>query len=251
MLAVTHAPSPRMASCHRTFAPPAGIDYHTAVRQHAAYCRRLEDTGVDVKKLSVNGAFPDCTFVEDTAIVLDEVAVLASMGIESRRGEPAGIEPELSRYREIRRIESPGTIEGGDVLRVGRTLLVGLSPRTNRAGAARFEGIVGGFGYRVIPVPVRRCLHLKTACTGLPDNRLLVNPSWVEVEALHSFDVVPVPEPEPWAANVALVGETVLMAAAHVRTAELVSGRGFEVQTVDISEFSKAEGGITCLSLFI
>ena len=240
-----------MAQGERTFAPRTGVDYDTASRQHAEYCRQLEECGANVRTLTINRELPDCTFVEDTAIILDEVAVLASMGTASRCAEPAGIEPELSRYREVCRIEPPATIEGGDVLRVDRTLFVGLSPRTNRSGIRELAAVVERFGYRVVPVSVRGCLHLKTACTALPDNRLLVNPSWLEVRALRSLRVLPVPEPEPWAANVAIIGGTVIMAAGNVRTAELVRELEFDVRTVDIAEFSKAEGGVTCLSLIL
>ena len=199
--------------------------------------------------LDVNRDLPDCVFVEDTAIVLDEAAVLASLGIGSRRAEPAGIEPVLRKYREIQRIEQPATIEGGDVLRVGRTLLVGLSSRTNAAGVSALRAIVGRYGYSVVPVRVRQCLHLKTACTALPNERLLVNPALLEAEVLRGFEWVRIPEEEPWAANVALVGSNVCVAAEHQRTAELVRKLGFAVQTIDLSEFAKAEGGVTCLSI--
>lgn len=209
----------------------------------------LRECGADVRILDTNRDLADCVFVEDTAIVLDEVAVLASMGAESRRAEPAGVEPELRKYREVRRIEAPATIEGGDVLRVGRQLLVGLSSRTNPAGVDALEAIVRRWSYDVVPVPVRRCLHFKTACTALPDQRLLVNPEWVDVQHLQRFELVFVPETEPWAANAALVGGKVCIAADHVRSAEQIRKLGFDVRTVDLSEFAKAEGGVTCLSI--
>ena len=209
----------------------------------------LRRCGADVRTLVVNRGMPDSVFIEDTAVILDEVAVLASMGAPSRRAEPAGIEPELRKYREVERIEPPATVEGGDVLRVGRTLLAGLSSRTNAAGMGALRAIVRRFGYEVRPVPVRRCLHLKSACAALPDGRLLVNPAWLEVRALRGFALVRVPGPEPDAANALLVGERVCLSAAHPRTADLVRGLGFDVQTIDLSEFAKAEGCVTCLSL--
>src|SRR6266851_2807686 len=131
MLALTHGPSLNLDQCQRTFVAPMPIDYRLAVRQHEAYCRMLRQCGADVRTLAVNRELPDCVFIEDTAIVLDEVAVLASMGAPSRRTEPTGIEPELKKYRDVKRVEFPATLEGGDVLRVGRQLLVGLSSRTN------------------------------------------------------------------------------------------------------------------------
>ena len=211
----------------------------------------LRACGADVRTLKINRDLPDCVFVEDTAIVLDELAVLASMGTESRRDEPAGVEPELRRYREVHRVEPPATIEGGDALRVDRKLLVGLSSRTNAAGVSALEAIVRHYGYEVVPVAVRHCLHLKTACTALPDGRLLVNPEWLDVQVLREFELVSVPVMEPWAANVGLVGASVCVAASHPRSADMIRKLGFDVRTTDLSEFARAEGGVTCLSILI
>jgi dimethylargininase len=211
----------------------------------------LRRCGADVKTLTVNRDLPACVDIEDTAIVLDEVAILTSMGHEARRPEPAGIEPELRKYREVRRIELPATIDGGDVLLVGRTLLAGLSARTNEAGVRALEAIVRDHGYNVLPVPVRGCLHFKSACTALPDQSLLLNPSWLDTEQLSHFEWVRVPGDEPDAANVALVGNHVCMAASHPHTADLIRRRGFDVQLVDLSEFAKAEGCVTCMSLLL
>jgi dimethylargininase len=249
MLALTHVPSPNMEQCQRTYVAPEPIDYGRAVRQHEAYCHMLRQCGADVRTLDVNRDLPDCVFIEDTAVVLDEVAVLASTGAPSRRAEPAGIEPELRKYRDVERVELPATFEGGDVLRVGRKLLVGLSSRTNAAGVEALRAIVGRYGYDVTPVPVRQCLHLKSACAALPDGRLLANPDWLDAQALRGYELVHVPEAEPDAANAALVGDSVCLPAAHPRTADLVRRLGFAVQTVDLSEFAKAEGCVTCLSL--
>jgi dimethylargininase len=240
-----------MERCQLTYVARAPIDCSRAVRQHEEYCRVLGECGAEVRTLDVNRELPDCVFVEDTAVVLDEVAVLASMGTPSRRAEPTGVEAELRKYREVRRIEAPATLEGGDVLRVGRTLLVGLSPRTNAAGVAALEAVVRRHGYGVSAVPVRQCLHLKTACTTLDDRRLLVNPAWLDVAALRGFELVPVPAEEPWAANTARVGTVVLMAAEHARTADLIRGLGLDVRAVELSEFAKAEGGVTCLSILL
>ena len=250
-LALTHRPSSQLEEGQRTHVARTAIDFPRALQQHEAYCQMLRDSGADVRVLDVNHTQPDSVFIEDTAIVLDEVAVLASMGTDARRAEPAALEAELRRHREVRRIDLPASIEGGDVLRVGRTLLVGLSSRTNPAGVKALEEIARHHGYGVMPVPVRGCLHLKTACTALPDDSLLVNPAWIEMTALRGFELRPVPAAEPWAANVMLVGASVCLAAAHPQTAGLIRARGFEVRTVDISEFAKAEGGVTCLSLLL
>jgi dimethylargininase len=249
MLALTHAPSPRLAQCQLTYVAAAPIDHGRAVQQHEAYCQMLRRGGAEVRTLDVNHDLPDSVFIEDTAIVLDEVAVLASMGAPTRRAEPSGIEPELRKYREVERIESSATLEGGDVLRVGRTLLVGLSSRTNAAGVAALQAVAGRFNYDVRPVPVGKCLHLKSACAALPDGRLLVNADWLDSRALRGFDLAPVPNAEPDGANLLLLGNCVCLPLAHPQTAELVRRLGFKAETVDISEFAKAEGCVTCLSL--
>ena len=250
-LALTHLPSARMAQGERTHVVRSTVDYDRAVHQHEAYCEILRSCGANVRVLNVSPELPDSVFVEDTAVVLDEVAVMASMGAESRRREPEGIEAEIRRHREVRHVIAPATIEGGDVLRVDRTLFVGLSSRTNRAGLIEFEALSRHYGYNVVPVPVRKCLHLKTACTALPDGTLLVNPAWIDVEALVGFQRLAVPETERWAANVAVVGSNVCVAAGHPRTADMIRARGVEVRAVDLSEFAKAEGGVTCLSILL
>jgi dimethylargininase len=251
MIAITHLPSPDMSGCQLTHLTRVAIDHALADRQHAAYRDALQACGANVVALSVNGSLPDCTFVEDTAIVLDEVAVLTPMGTPARQSEPAGIEPELRKHREIVRIDPPAAIEGGDVLRVGRTLYVGTSGRTNPAGAAALAGLAWRYGYRVVPVPVHGCLHLKTAVTALPDDSLLINPAWVDADVFHGSEHITVPPEEPWAANVVCVGNAVIASSAHTRTIELIRNRGVAVRSVDLSEFAKAEGGVTCLSLLV
>jgi dimethylargininase len=252
VLAITHLPSPRMNDALRTFIDVRPIDLELASRQHEEYRRVLERAGAEVVVLEVNAEHADAVFVEDVAVVLDEVAVLTSMGAPSRRPEVRGIEAELRRHRsEIARIEAPATLEGGDVLRVGRTLLVGRTARTNRAGFEALARIAGAHGYEVRSVAVDGCLHLKTACTALPDGTLLLNPRWLDVRELAGFATLSVAEGEPDAANVVLVGARVVMAAAHPRTVDLVRGRGFSTDTVDLSEFAKAEGCGTCLSILV
>ena len=249
MLALTHIPSPNLDHGQRTHVAREVVDYELASRQHADYCRMLRECGAEVVTLDVNRDQPDGTFIEDTAVVLDEIAVLASMGTAARRIEPARIEPELRKHREIERIEPPARLEGGDVLRIGRTILIGLSERTNISGVQAFETIARPFGYRVLPVPVRQCLHLKTACTALPDCRLLTNPAWLDLNSLHDFDTLAVPDDEPWAANTLPINGRVLISSANPQTAEMLRRLGFDVRTLSLSEFAKVEGCVTCLSL--
>jgi dimethylargininase len=238
-----------MEDGERTHIGRAPIDFHRALQQHEEYCDMLRRLGVEVRVLEVNRDLADSVFIEDTALVLDELAILASMGAASRRAETIGIEPVLREYRQVHRIEASATLEGGDVTRIGRTLLVGLSSRTNLAGIQALKNIVKPYDYEIIPVAVGRCLHLKTACTALPNETLLVNPSLLDINALSKFEIIPVPDQEPCAADVLSVGQRVCLPMEHKWTAQMLAHRGFAVETVDLSEFAKAEGGITCLSL--
>jgi dimethylargininase len=249
LIAITHVPSPALERGERTFVSRAPIDFPLAQRQHGAYCTILADCGATVTTLDANLAHPDCVFVEDTALVLDEVAILARPGAPSRAAEPAGVEPELRRYREIRHLDEAATLDGGDIVVTGRTILVGASARTNEPGAQALAGLTREFGYRVVRVPLRDCLHLKSACCALPDGRLLVNPSWLDFAALHEFTLLHIPEAEPFAADFAVVGETILVSASHPQTADLIRRLGFRVRAAVLTEFEKAEGGVTCLSI--
>lgn len=248
-IALTHIPSSKMQQCELTYVSRAPIDYELAVEQHRGYCGMLRRCGAKVVVLDANRLMPDCCFVEDTALVLDELAIVMSMGAASRRGEGEAIEAELRKHRTVARMTPPALIDGGDVLRIGRELLVGLSSRTNAAGATALAEIVRPYGYTVTAIPVVRCLHLKSACTALPDERLLVNPTCIDTVTLQGLHYLKVPPQEPEAANVLSVGSTVCLPAGFPRTAELIDQLGFVVQTVELSEYAKAEGGVTCLSL--
>jgi len=247
--AITHIPSPNMQRGERTFVDELVVDYELSLRQHAEYRAALQRCGAEVIVLDVNRTMPDCVFVEDTAIVLRELAVMMSPGAESRRGEPAGIEPSLRQFREVRRVKRPATIDGGDVVVAGRSVYVGESPRTNSEGIAALRETLAPFGYSVTGVPVRQCLHLKTACSALPDGRFLVNAEWIDASPLPAERLVSVPADEPWAGDVLVIGNQIILAEAFPQTADLLSGLGFETIPVAVSEFAKVEGGVTCLSL--
>jgi dimethylargininase len=237
-----------MQQCERTFVGDEAIDYPRALRQHAEYEDALRAHGAEVTTLDVNLAFPDCVFVEDTAVVLDELAIIMSMGAVSRRAEPAGIEPALRAHRPLAHVVLPATIDGGDVVRSGRSLYVGHSSRTNIEGILAFREIVRRYGYTVTVIPVHRCLHLKTACSSLPDGRFLVNAQWIDASLLKS-DILEVPTHEPEAGDVLVIGNRVIASNAFSASIELLQGAGFSVTPVSVSEFAKAEGGVTCLSL--
>lgn len=248
-IALTREVSPEMGRCELTFLEREAIDYGRAVEQHQQYCDLLRSLGLEVLSLAAAAEYPDCCFVEDTAVVLDEVAVLTTLGAPARRGESPAIEQALAPYRRIARMRLPATLDGGDVLQVGRTLFVGLTQRTTAAGIDALSEIVAPLGYEVVPVRVRGCLHLKSAATLLDEDTLLANPEWLDLEPLSKLTVVPVPREEPGAANVLRVRDEVLAHAGFPRTIDLITGRGIRVTALDLSEFLKAEAGLTCKSL--
>jgi dimethylargininase len=182
--------------------------------------------------------------------VLDEAAVITRPGTPTREREVPAMAAALAAHRkELLRIEAPASLEGGDVLRVGRDFSVGISSRTNGEGFSQFAAIVGRFGYRATPVEVTGCLHLKTAVTALDDETLLLNPSWIDAAALPGVRRVVVPAEEPFGANALVVNGAVHLSTRWKRTRELVEKAGFPVTLLDVSEFEKAEAGLTCLSV--
>jgi dimethylargininase len=227
------------------------IDVERARAEQRAYEEALAEAGCRVERLEAGPDMPDSVFVEDTAIVFDELAILARPGAESRRKETPAVAEALARYRPVRAIEAPGTMDGGDVLVVGRRVFVGRSRRTNDAGIDQMRRALAAHGYQVEPVAVDSCLHLKSAVTVVGDGLLLTNPAWVPLEAFRVFDRVDVHPDEPWAANALLVGSRVIYPAAWARTAERLEKRGVTVRRVEAGELAKAEGAVTCASLIV
>lgn len=248
-IAITRAISRALQHCELTHLPRRAIDVALARRQHAAYERALREAGCEVRQLPEEPDHPDSVFVEDTAIVLDEVAVITRPGAESRRGEVESMAATLNAWREIVRIQAPGTLDGGDVLRLDKTLYVGASARSSADGIAQLGRAVAAFGYRVEAVPLRGCLHLKTAVTQVGNARLLLNPAWVDARHFQGWETVSVDPAEPHAANALRVGEAVICPASCPRTADALRKLGIDVLGVDMSETEKAEGGVTCCSL--
>ncbi|GIW94751.1 MAG: N(G),N(G)-dimethylarginine dimethylaminohydrolase [Pirellulaceae bacterium] len=247
-IALTRPPSVRLAEGERTFVARQPIDIARALRQHADYCSVLERLGVQVVRLDKDDALADSVFIEDAAVVLDELAVIARFGVPSRQPETALVQSCLQQWLPTIPILPPGTLEGGDVLRVGRRLWVGRSLRTNAEGISQLRRTVEPLGYQVTEVPVQGCLHLKTACTALPSGQLLVQPEWIDVTCLPP-GWLPVPDEEPWGANVLSIAGEVLVPAAHRRTARMLEENGYRVHRVEIDELAKAEAGVTCLAL--
>lgn len=249
LVALTRGVSASLAECELTELERSLIDPDRARAQHAEYQGALEDLGCEVRSLPASPDLPDCVFIEDTAVVVNEIAILARPGAVSRRPEVAGVAEALQPHRELARIEPPGTLDGGDVLRIGRRVWVGVSRRTNHHGFTQLRSWLEPHGYDVQGLEVKDCLHLKSAVTGLGEGRVLVNPAWVDVAAFAEYDLVETDRREPFAANALLVGEAVVYSSHHPRTRDRLVAAGHRVVEVDASELAKAEGGVTCCSI--
>jgi dimethylargininase len=249
LTAITRAVSPSLADCELTFLARQKIDVAKAIEQHRGYGECLARLGVRLVRLPAEPDLPDSVFVEDTAIVLDELAIITRLGATSRQAETESVADALSEFRPLKFIQPPATIEGGDVMRVNRTLYTGLSARTNLEGIEQLRAIAEPYGYEIRVVEVTGCLHLKTACAYLGARTMLLNRRWIKVQNMTEFDLINVSRYEPWAANTLTMGDTVVMVDRFPRTRVSLKERGFDVHTIDIGEFQKAEAGLTCLSL--
>ena len=249
MRAIVRQPSSALSRCALTFLERQPIDFARAERQHAAYVAALRNLDVDVTVLPAEAELPDAVFVEDTALVLDECAVLMRPGLDSRTEETASISTALRDLRPLVEILPPGTAEGGDILRIGRTIFVGRTPRTNDDGIRQLAAAVEPHGYEVVSVTPHGCLHLKSAVTSAGMETVILNPDWIDVELFSRWQCIPVAPEEPFAANVLVVGSVVHTAASAPRTRRKLDALGFETRALDTSEFEKAEAALTCLSL--
>ena len=248
-IAVTRPVSLALLRCELTHLARTPIDIDRAREQHAAYEQALSRVGCRLERLPEAPMLADSVFVEDTAIVLDEIAVVTRPGAPSRRAETESVADVLGRYRRIAGIAAPATLDGGDVLRVNRTLYVGLSGRSSRSGIEQLAGHVAPLGYRVEAVPVHGCLHLKSAVTVVGPETVLVNPQFVATEPFRGLEWIEVDPAEPLGANALLLGDEVIYPASKPRTAERLRRRGLVVCEVDVSELERAEGAVTCCSL--
>lgn len=255
LLALTRDLTPAIRGCELTHLARSPIDLARARAEHGEYEACLEKAGCTVRRLPADPDHADAVFIEDTAVVLAELAVIARPGAESRRAETPGVATALAEYRPLRHIEPPGTLDGGDVLRVGRRVFVGRSGRTNDAGIDQLRRLLAPHGYDVVAVPVRGCLHLKTAVTAAADDLLLVNRSFLPPDTFAGLELADVDPAEPFAANALRVGATVIYPAEFPRTRERLERRlgprGITVRPVPAGELAKAEGGVTCCSIVV
>ncbi|HET7470398.1 MAG TPA: arginine deiminase family protein, partial [Gemmatimonadales bacterium] len=224
-----------------------------ARRQHEAYCRTLEGLGLTLTMLPADPTYPDGTFVEDAAVVTSRGAILTRPGAASRAGEVAAVEPVLAGwFPALGRIIAPGTVDGGDVCEAGEHFFIGISERTNPEGAAQLTAWLEERGFTARALDIRklpRLLHLKTGLSWLGDRRLLAVAQLVGHRALHGWEVVPVPSGESYAANCVRINQTVLIAAGFPVTGALLGELGYPLAPLDMSEFRKMDGGLSCLSL--
>ena len=249
LIAITRDVSPALADCQLTHLERQPIDVERARAQHRDYERRLTEAGCRVERLDAGADMPDSVFIEDAAVVLDEIAIITRPGAASRRPETAAVAARLRRYRDVRALEPPGTMDGGDVLVVGKRVFVGCSRRTNLAAIDQMRALVAPYGYEVESVDVRGVLHLKSAVTAVGDNLLLMNTSLLPVGSFADFDQIAVDPAEPLAANALRVGGQVIYPDSFPRTRERLERRGLDVRAVDAGELQKAEGAVTCCSL--
>ena len=251
MIAITRQVSASINDCELSYIGREPIDVERAREQHRAYVACLESLGATVEVLPEAPDLPDAVFVEDTAIVLGTIAIATNPGAASRFHEVEAVAFALAGHLRVVRMTGGGTVDGGDVMHVGKTLYVGRTPRSSDAGILELATLAAPHGVEVRPVRVDGCLHYKSGASFIGRDTVLANPVWVDVAELVGLRVIEVDPGEPWAANTVVVGDTVVVSASYPRTVARLEAEGFTVATLDISEFQKAEGGLSCLSVLV
>lgn len=249
LIAITRQISPRFNECELTHLDRQPIDLDLARAQHHQYEAALHELGCEVISLPPEPDLPDSVFVEDVALVFDEVAVITRPGADSRKPETESIARALAPYRTLFTIEAPGTIDGGDVLRVGKMVYVGLSSRSNRSGVEQLQTMIAPYGYTVQGVEVTGCLHLKSAVTQVNEDTLLINPAWVDRSIFGALKFIEVDKSEPSAANAVWIGEAMIYPSSFPKTQRRLEEAGLRLKIVAATEVAKAEGAVTCCSL--
>jgi dimethylargininase len=217
--------------------------------QHEAYIGALREAGLSVEILDAAPQYPDAHFVEDEAVVVPEVAVITRPGAKQRRGEEALIEPTLANHRPIARIEAPGTLDGGDVLQIGRNVFIGVSARTNKVGARQLETLLSRHGYRCTLIPLTHTLHLKSDLNAVGSKTVVVTQALAAHEAIEDYERILVSPEETYAANLLRINDRLLIAKGFPRLRERLDATGLEITELNMSEVRKMDGGLTCLSV--
>jgi dimethylargininase len=229
--------------------PAEPIDVMLAREQHGEYRGALERCGLDVRALAADDTLPDCCFVEDTAVIADGVALVTRPGAEPRRAETEAVARLAGDYVEVVHMAAPATLDGGDVMRVGKTIFVGKSLRTSSSGIDRLSEVFAPRGYRIVPIALpHSVLHLKCVCAPLGDQRITLAEG-VPREPFAGLEIVTIPAAESYAANTLAIGRHALVSRGYPRTAEAIARAGYTVIELDTSEFRKADGALTCLSI--
>jgi dimethylargininase len=250
-IAITRQVSSRFNECEITHIDRSPINLDVARAQHQGYTQALKDVGCEVIELPVEEDLPDSVFVEDTAFILPEVAVITRPGADSRKPETESISRALQPHRELLFIQAPGTVDGGDVLVLGKDIYVGMSIRSNQAAIDQMNALLGKFGYHAQGVELHDCLHLKSAVTRVDAGTLLINRNWVDTRHFAKFDLIDVDASESFAANCLRVNGEIIFPAGFPKTREKLEAQGYNVRTVQVDELAKAEGAVTCCSLII
>jgi dimethylargininase len=251
LVALTRGISPRFNECEITHIDRSPIDLQVARTQHQEYVQTLKDLGCEVIELPAEANLPDSVFVEDTAVILREAAIITRPGADSRRPETRSIARAVQPFRPILSMREPATVDGGDVLVLGKSIYIGMSTRSNMAAVEQVNAFLVKWGYHIQGVGLRDCLHLKSAVTRLDHKTLLINRNWVDAECFSGFDFIQIDPSEPFAANCLPINGTVIFPAAFPKTRARLEERGYKVRTVRVDELAKAEGAVTCCSLII
>jgi dimethylargininase len=251
LLAITRDISPRFNECEITHIARTPIDLETARTQHHLYVQALKELGCAVLELPAEADLPDSVFVEDTAVILPEVALLTRPGADSRKPETDSIARALSPYREIVRINPPATVDGGDVLVLGKDIFIGMSTRSNGEAVRQMNDLLARYGYRARGVELTDCLHLKSAVTRVDESTLLIDRRWVDVEHFEGFRCLDIDPSEPYAANCLPVNGRIIYPTAFPKTRQRLEEAGFTIQAIPMDELAKAEGAVTCCSLIV
>ena len=247
--AITRRVSPAINQCELTHIAREPIDYERACAQHKQYEAALRSLGIDVISLDAESDLPDSVFVEDVALVLDECTIMLNPGASSRRPEVASVEKALAPYRKIYHIQAPATVDGGDILQVGKSIYVGLSSRSTEEAIAQIKAILEPRSYEVREVRATGCLHLKSAVTQVGENTLLINSDWVSKNDFPAMDFIEVDPSEPNAANAVLVDGSIIYPSSFPKTRAKIEKAGIDMLIVNADELAKAEGALTCCSL--
>jgi dimethylargininase len=251
LIAITRPVSSSITRCELTHLLREPINLELARKQHSDYESALESIGCQIHRLQELPDCPDSVFVADPCFVFDEIAIITRPGAESRRLETDSVSKAMKTFRELRFIEAPGTLDGGDVLCLGKEVFVGLSRRTNESGLDQIQKFLNPFGYSVTGIHLMDCLHLQTAVTQVGQDTLLVNRTWIDPSIFRDWKIIDVHSSEPFAANALMIGDFVLFPATFRETQKRLETNGIRIVSVDVSELAKAEAGVTCCSLII